>query len=177
MRAIHITENSPLFVPNYFADSVMAIDFKLLKKDGIEFIAFDADSTLVGFRKKALDTETKQYLNKELKRFTGVCIASNRVTNDLHAIAEDLNAEVIRATFRTRKPSVKFFDRVVTLFSARPEKIAMIGDKLIADIYGANKAGLKTVWVNKKGRDSIIDWVLQTRRFERRMTRNHVKRN
>ncbi len=177
MRAINVTKNSPLFVPNYFADSVMAIDFKMLKKDGVDFVAFDADSTLVSFRKKTLDVETEQYLNKELKRFAGVCIASNRVTNDLNLIAEALNAEVIRATFKTRKPSVRFFDRVVTLFSARPEKIAMIGDKLIADIYGANKAGLKTVWVNKKGRDSIIDWVLQTRRFERRMTRHHVRRN
>ncbi len=177
MRTLDVNSQSPLVIPNYLASSVLDIDFKKIKNDGIDYIAFDADATLVGFRKKALDDKTKKYLEKELRRFKGVCIASNRVTNDLHEIADDINAHTVRATLTTRKPSVKFFHRVVELFDVKPSKIAMVGDKLIADIYGGNKAGFKTVWVDKNGRDSIIDWVVQTRRFERRLTKKHFKRS
>ena len=116
-------------------------------------------------------------MQRELRVFKGVCIASNRITNDLHKIADDLNADTVRASLTTRKPSVKFFHRVVELFETKPSNIVMVGDKLIADVYGGNKAGFKTVWVDKKGRDNIIDWVLQTRRFERRLTKKHFKRN
>ncbi len=174
MRLVENSPKTPLFVPNYVADSVLDIDFKEIKRLGVKYIAFDADSTLVGYRKKKLDSKTKKFLRLELAKFDGACIASNRVTNDLDDIAEDINAEVIRATMMIRKPSVKFFDRVISYFDTKPEKIAMVGDKLIADIYGGNKSGLVTIWVNKKGKDSIFDRMLQTRRFERRMTKRHL---
>jgi HAD superfamily phosphatase (TIGR01668 family) len=176
MRLIETNENSPLFVPNFVADSVLDIDFESIRKHGVKYVAFDADSTLVGYRKKLLDEETRKYLHKKLKIFNGVCIASNRVTNDLDKIADDINASVIRASLTKRKPSFRFFERVINHFDARPGEIAMIGDKLIADIYGGNKAGLVTIWVNRKGKDSIFDRMLQTRRFERRMTKRHVRR-
>ncbi len=175
MRALNTSDTSPLYVPDYVANSVLDIDFKQLKKNGVTHIAFDADSTLVGYRHKQLDAATEAFLKKELKPFTAVCIASNRVTNDLDDIALAINAEVIRASLTKRKPSVAFFVRVVAHFAAKPGNIAMIGDKLIADIYGGNKAGFVTVWVNKNGRDSIFDRILQTRRFERRMTKRHLK--
>lgn len=171
-----VDEESPLFVPNYVAESIEDIDFGVLKKSGIKFIAFDADSTLVGYRKKKLEESTRSFLHKELAKFNSVCIASNRVTNDLDNIAHDIKATVIRASLTKRKPSTRFFDRVVDHFNAPPSQIAMIGDKLIADIFGGNKAGLTTIWVNKRGRDSIFDRILQTRRFERYLTRRHIKK-
>lgn len=174
MRQIHKPENAPLFVPDFVASSLFDIDYRLLHKQGIKYVAFDADSTLVGYRHKVMPEELKLFLRKELKVFSGVCIASNRITNDLDEIAKSIDAQTIRASLRIRKPSSGFFDRVIDLFKAKPKQIAMIGDKLIADIYGGNKSGMTTIWVNKNGKDSIFDRILQTRRFEKYMTRRHI---
>lgn len=137
----------------------------------MEYVAFDADSTLVHSRGRQMEAKTRQFLQRELKIFSGVCIASNRVTNDLDAIGADLDAKVIRASLLLRKPAKGFFERVVTHFDAKPSKIAMIGDKLVADVYGGNRAGLRTVWVEKMGKDNILDRIFHTRHFESRMMR------
>lgn len=174
MRRVDKGTEAPLFVPDYVADSVLDIDFGLLKKAGVTHLAFDADSTLVNYRHKRLDPKTQAFLTKQLADFEDVCIASNRVTNDLHHIAEAINAKIIRATITTRKPSSKFFRRVIDMFGVKPVVIAMVGDKLMADIYGGNKAGMVTVWVKTNGRDSIFDRILQTRRVEKWLTRKHI---
>ncbi len=175
MRVIQKNQDTPMFVPDIMAISLFDIDFSELKKRGIKYIAFDADSTLVAYRAKQLHDKTKTFLKRELKHFEGVCIASNRVTNDLHEIAADLDADIIRASLTLRKPAKGFFERVIAHFDTQaPSEIAMIGDKLVADIYGANRMGLTTVWVEKLGIDSIFDRVLHTRSLEMRMMKKYI---
>lgn len=174
MKVLKKDDDTPMFVPDFMAISLFDIDFEELRKRGIEYIAFDADSTLVSYRAKKLHDKTKTFLQKELKIFKGVCIASNRVTNDLHDIASDLDADMIRASLTLRKPAKGFFERVINHFNIHPAKIAMIGDKLVADIYGANRMGLTTVWVEKMGTDSIFDRIFHTRQVEMRMMKKYI---
>ncbi len=175
MKEFKRDTNTPLFVPDFMAKSIADIDFELLKNRGIKYVAFDADSTLVPYRYKEMKLESSKYLKSKLKMFKNHCIASNRVTNDLHAIANGIDTQVIRATWTTRKPAKAFFERVLNYFDAKPQEIAMIGDKLVADIYGANRMGLVSVWVEKLGRDSIQDRVFHTRKIEARMMRKYLK--
>ena len=167
--------NHSNFVPDYMAKSLMDVDFKALKKRGIRFIAFDADSTLVQIRGRALSAETKAFLQKQRSMFEGWCIASNRITNDLIPLGESMDAQVIRATPLVRKPRRKFFDQVIRLFGGKPGEIAMIGDKLFADIWGANRSGMVTVWVERIGPDLPWDRLFRTRSRERRILKRYVK--
>lgn len=176
MRAINRHGKTlPNFVPDYLASSLHDVDFELLEKRGIKYIAFDADSTLVPFRGRILDKPIEQLLSNKRRSFDGWCIASNRITNDLFPLGESMNAQVIRATLFTRKPSKRFFYRVIKHFGANPKEIAMIGDKLIADMYGANRMGLTTVWVETIGRDNPIDRLLRVRYWEKRLMRKYLK--
>lgn len=159
--------STPQYVPDYMANSLLGIDFKELKKNGVKHIAFDADSTLVHFRGRVLPEETKEFLQKQRKLFESWVIASNRITNDLLPLAESMDAQVIRATLTNRKPQRRFFDQVIRHFGAKPQEIAMVGDKLMADIWGAKRAGMVTVWVEKIGPDSPWDSVIQLRRWEK----------
>lgn len=163
--------HTPRFVPDYLARSVEDVDFRRLAKDGVRYIAFDADSTLVNFRGRELTPQTKLFLQKQRKLFDKWCIASNRITNDLLPLAESMDAQVVRATLFTRKPSRRFFDRVLLLFGGKPGQIAMIGDKLIADIWGAKRSGMVTVWVEKIGNDNPLDWVFRVRQIEKFLMR------
>lgn len=167
-------DTSP-FVPDYLADSLRQIDFKALKARGVLYIAFDADSTLVTFWGRKLAPGSKKYLTQNRKLFKAWCIASNRLTNDLIPLGESIDAPVIRASLFTRKPQRRFFRQVIRHFGAQPHQIAMIGDKLYADIYGAKRMGLVTVWVKNYGHDSPWDMVLRTRFFQERIFRRYHK--
>lgn len=165
---------TPKFVPDYMATSLLDVDFQALKKAGVQYIAFDADSTLVNYGGRKLSSKTRAFLQQNRKLFRKWCIASNRITNDLLPLGESMDASVIRATLFVRKPQGKFFDRVVKHFGGKPEQIAMVGDKLIADMYGAKKAGFVTVWVERIGPDNPWDQVIQTRKLEKRLMRRYL---
>ena len=173
MRALERQVNTSSFVPDFMARSVLDIDFEKLKKRGVKFIAFDADSTLVPFRAKHLSDEAKQFLARKRPLFKDWCIASNRLTNDLLPLGESIDAAVIRAGLVVRKPQRRFFQQIIRHFGAQPAEIAMIGDKLLADIWGAKRAGFVTVWVEKLGNDSPWDRLLQTRRLEKWMLKRY----
>jgi HAD superfamily phosphatase (TIGR01668 family) len=166
--------STPQFVPDYMAASLLAIDFHELKKAGVKYIAFDADSTLVHFRGRILDKKTKLFLHDQRPLFRSWVIASNRITNDLLPLAESMDAQVIRATLLNRKPQRRFFDQVINHFGAQPHEVAMIGDKLLADIWGGKRAGMVTVWVEKIGPDSPWDQVTRLRYWEKRLLRKFL---
>lgn len=174
MRKLHREKNTPRYVPDYMAASVTEIDFKELKKIGVKYVAFDADSTLVHYRGKVLSDKSRKHLQKQRKLFKDWCIASNRITNDLLPLAKSIDANVIRATLTNRKPQRRYFDQVLEYFDAKPKEVAMIGDKLIADMFGAKRAGFVTVWVERIGKDGLHDRMLKVRKFEYRMMKRYT---
>lgn len=167
---------TPRFVPDYMAESVLDIDFELLKKQGVKYVAFDADSTLVPFRGTALSKASEKFLKMKRPLFKDWCIASNRVVDDLKPLARAIDAHLIQATILNRKPQKRFFRQVIEHFKpTNPKEIAMIGDKLIADMWGAKRMDMTTVWVERIGADGIHDRVIQTRRFEKKLMKPYVK--
>lgn len=180
MKRVRKTTTDPLYVPDYFANGVFDIDFAKLKKDGIKVIAFDADNTLISFslspfHSKHIDKNILKKMQTNRKLFDKWIIASNRPTNDLQELAASVQAQVVRAGVLLRKPRKAYFKQVIIRANVAPEHIAMVGDKLIADILGANRAGMKTVLVQPVGADNPIDRVVQTRRIERWLLRKFIK--
>lgn len=175
MRSTETEVNRPAYVPDFIATSLEDVDFQLLRKRGVRFLAFDVDSTLVPYRARTLAPTMKNFLNQQRNLFSDWCIASNSITNDLEQLTTDFNIHIIRATLFTRKPSHRFFQRVIDYFGGPPPTIAMIGDKLIADMWGAKRAGLTTVWVTKLGHDSFHDRLFGTRLLEKQLMRRYTK--
>lgn len=174
MIALERGVNTPRYVPDYIASSIADIDFKKLAKIGIRYVAFDADSTLVPYRGVKVATKTVAYLRDQQQLFKHWCIASNRITNDLPPLAESINASIVQATLRVRKPQLRYFQRVLRHLKAKPSEVVMIGDKLIADMFGAKRAGFTTVWVEHLGRDSLIDRITHLRQIEKRLLKRYM---
>lgn len=175
MRELSASASVPKFVPDFTATSVGDVDFKALKKRGVRYIALDADSTLVRYRGIKLNSDTKKHLLKQRKHIEAWCIASNRITNTLAPLSDSLDAPVIPSSAFVRKPKQRYFQRVIDFFSAEPHEIAMVGDKLVADIWGANRAGMVTVWVEHFGKDGLHDRALRVRAWEKFLMRTYVK--
>ena len=49
------------------------------------------------------------------------------------------------------KPDAKIYHAATTYLGLRPEQVLHIGDDAVADVWGANEAGLQTAWINPEG--------------------------
>lgn len=49
-----------------------------------------------------------------------------------------------------RKPDLFIFQKALDFWNVKPSRAVMVGDNLNADILGANKAGIFSVWINRR---------------------------
>ena len=153
------------FEPDYFAPTIEDIDFALLKKRGVKYLVLDVDHTLVPYQAMTLDAKTQVYLNTVQRKYgiERIYLASNS-GRDLTAIATSINARSIPSTLFRRKPHKVFFMKVLATIGCEPHQTAMVGDKLILDVWGANRVGMITILVDPIGPDMLLDRIL-LRRF------------
>ena len=48
------------------------------------------------------------------------------------------------------KPFRKNFLKACNMIGLNPKEVAVVGDDLIADIYGGNRNDMFTIWISKK---------------------------
>lgn len=56
---------------------------------------------------------------------------------------------VISGAFGKGKPDPSIFEHALSVLDIKKEQALMVGDNLMTDILGANRAGIKSVWVNR----------------------------
>ncbi|MDR4314877.1 HAD-superfamily hydrolase [Niallia circulans] len=57
---------------------------------------------------------------------------------------------VISGDFGRGKPDPSIFEHAVSLIGVDKSECLMVGDNLMTDILGANRAGIKSVWINRE---------------------------
>jgi putative hydrolase of the HAD superfamily len=74
-------------------------------------------------------------------------------------LADYFDEIVISGDFGAGKPDRAIFEHSLKLLSVKKEEAIMIGDNLLTDILGANRIGMKSIWVNRKKveRDEAIE--------------------
>jgi len=65
-------------------------------------------------------------------------------------LAKYFDEIVIAGDVGIRKPKPEIFNIVLSRIVTKPDEAIMIGNALDSDIIGAQKAGIKTVWLNRK---------------------------
>lgn len=65
---------------------------------------------------------------------------------------------VISGEFGKGKPDPSLYEYALSKLSLEKDKVIMVGDNLMTDILGANRAGIRSVWVNRhqKERNEVI---------------------
>jgi putative hydrolase of the HAD superfamily len=63
------------------------------------------------------------------------------------------NHIVISGDFGKGKPDPSIFEHALSRLSLQKEEVIMVGDNLMTDILGANRAGIKSVWINRQQKD------------------------
>lgn len=147
LRLIH-GETKSKFYPDFVADSVNDINFDYLVKIGVKAVFIDLDGTVVVRKKHDVSLEIIHALQKQN---LSVYIASNRSRNHIdNSLFDKLSAEnVILHKGIWHKPSKKYYLNALNKLHLQPQEVAMIGDRYIQDIFGANNTGLHTILVHK----------------------------
>ncbi len=132
------------FIPDMYAQSIYTINYKKLKKRGIKCLLFDLNNTLASYEVDYPSDKLRELIF-ELEKDFKVIIVSNSNKNRIRPFKEKLN---IDASFSSKKPFSKKFKKIMQMYNFKDVDIAMIGDELLADIYGGNRMEFTTILVN-----------------------------
>ncbi len=69
---------------------------------------------------------------------------------DRHGLRPYFECIVTSAGCGIRKPDGRIFQMALDHFRVRPEAAAMVGDTLEADILGANRMGIYSIWITRR---------------------------
>lgn len=165
---------APKYLPDFTVDTILEIDFEFLRGIGVKHILFDLDLTLRKAHASEIEADIISYLVSQHNE--GMFKTLNLATNNLHdvtAFSGPLNAQVFQPFMHkgrpVRKPSQRFFQRIIDALGAEPHEIVMIGDKVQFDVGGGNRMGMYTILVKPQGKDLLHDRLLFVRLREKRL--------
>ncbi len=82
-----------------------------------------------------------------LQRAGFTILLGSNTRRNTDSIVEAMHAHVVRAQGLLFKPRKAFYRKAITEAGVAPNRIAMIGDHIINDVAGANRAGFVTILV------------------------------
>lgn len=133
-------------VPDFYFESIHAIDLARLRARGIRLLLADLDNTLVPY---GVHTPTqpvrvwKQALDQA--GITLFLLSNSRKPGRAQRFAEALG---VPYEGHAGKPKVGGFQRAMARMGAAPEETAIVGDQIFTDIWGGNRAGVLTLLVH-----------------------------
>jgi 2-haloalkanoic acid dehalogenase type II len=77
---------------------------------------------------------------------------TNELSAHLNGVSDLFDVIVTSEELEVYKPHPRIFNETLQKMGIAREKTAFVGDSLISDICGAKKAGLTTIWYNKRQR-------------------------
>ncbi|WP_020153935.1 YqeG family HAD IIIA-type phosphatase [Caldibacillus debilis] len=132
------------FLPNDFVPSVRDISPEYLKKREIQGIITDLDNTLVEWDRPLATPDVRSWMENMKAHGIRVVIVSNNSKKRVFAFADPLNVPFV---CRAKKPLGKSFRKALEILDLPKEKVAVVGDQLLTDIYGGNRSGFFTILV------------------------------
>ena len=135
------------FCPAHAVGSLPEINLDDLKAENLSLILLDVDHTIVKWKQEEFSPEVLAWVAKAKAMGFQLCILSNtRHPERLARLAKVLDIETFRGKF---KPSTHMYEMALEKYGKKPEDAVMIGDQIMTDVLGANRAGIDAIWVQK----------------------------
>ncbi len=153
---------SKLF-PNKEVKSVYELDIDFFTENDIKGVIFDIDNTLVTHTTVTPPEELLNYLKNIENNGIKIAIVSNNKRERVELFSKSLGYVY---HWRAYKPFKKYLNKVQKHFNLPSENIALVGDQIFTDIYGANRMGFYSVLVTQLG-ENETGFVAFKRIFEK----------
>lgn len=132
------------FKPKMYFKTIEDIAVKTLKKRNIKGLILDIDNTLVPPHTPEADEKAKRFVYRMQEEFK-ICIVSNNIYERAEKFANSFPVDFI---CDGNKPAKKPFLLALEKLQLEPCEIAVIGDQIFTDVWGANRMGMISVLVN-----------------------------
>lgn len=131
--------------PDEYLKSIDEIDFEAYYKQGLRGIISDIDNTLVphGF---PADEHIIKLFRKIHNLGIDTCLISNNKEPRVKPFADAVQSKYI---YNAHKPCKKNYIKAMELMKTDKHSTLFLGDQIFTDIWGANRAGIKSVMLEK----------------------------
>ncbi|MBR1692436.1 MAG: YqeG family HAD IIIA-type phosphatase [Lachnospiraceae bacterium] len=146
------------FYPDICEDSTYLIDFEGLYEQGCRAIIFDIDNTLVEHGVRADDRCIALFARLKKIGYKTMLLSNNKEPR-VKSFFEQI--EATGYIYKAGKPSVKNYIRAMERMQTTKEQTLFIGDQLFTDVWGAKKAGIRTILVKPIDKKEEIQIVLK----------------
>ena len=126
----------------------------LLLKWGVEAVLCDLDNTLAGYGTAAADGDIKSWLTSVREAGIIPAVVSNASEERAAAFCEPLDLPYIA---RAAKPGAKKLRSMLKNLGVSPERSLMVGDQLFTDVLAGRKAGVRTVLVDPRTKNTLVN--------------------
>ncbi|MGB4626366.1 MAG: YqeG family HAD IIIA-type phosphatase [Erysipelotrichaceae bacterium] len=159
------------FIPDIYQKNIFTIDYQKLKDRGIKCLIFDLDNRLAPLCSNKPCKELKE-LFAHLNDFDfKMIILSNSGQKRVSPFKEELN---IDSAYRACKPFSFKYKKILKIYKYQETEVACIGDQILTDIYGANKMGFTSIFVEQLTPDTFIGTKIN--RFFERIILNSLRK-
>jgi len=131
------------FFPDEYLDSAYVIDYEKLYREGYRGLLFDIDNTIVPHGAPA-DERARKLFEKLRGIGFRYCFVSNNQKPRVEPFAKAVEGNFIE---NAHKPAVKNYKKACQVIQTEPDRTIFVGDQLFTDIYGAKRAGIRTILV------------------------------
>lgn len=153
------------FSPTESLTGIEQVDLEGLKSAGKTLILLDVDNTLLPWRSRDIPDATMNWIARAREMGFEFCVLSNtRHPERLQDLTDRMQIEYVRDKF---KPHTRMYFIALEKFGRQPKEAVMIGDQLLTDVLGANRAGIDAIWVRPMARKEFIGTSLISRNVER----------
>lgn len=166
--------------PDLQAETILHINPKALKEEGIKVLAVDFDGVLAAHGEEKLENNIVKWLVSCYEVFGKghVFILSNKPTRSRAATFASYGIEVIRAPRKKPYPDGLLY--ILSRTKVSPEELLLIDDRLLTGILAANIVGVQARWVTKPfinlaKRPLTELFFVVLRSFERQLLRSQKK--
>ena len=132
------------YIPYKIYKTVFEVDYKYLLTLRVKVLLFDIDNTLLPYGVDEPDDKLMELFDYLKKLGFIICLISNNSKKRVESLALKLD---VYSIYRANKPSTKGFKKAFLMFNVSCIEVAMIGDQMLTDIKGANKALVKGILV------------------------------
>ena len=159
-------------LPDMYKDSFYNIDYDYLISSGIKNLIIDIDGTILPVD----DIFVPEVLSEKIKllqeKYFNICLMSNNNKDRVLPVAKKLDVLYL---YKANKPMKESFDNALKVLNVEDKKtVAMIGDQMLSDIWGANEYGIYSILVNPVSKHNNIQ--TGTQRILQRRIEKHLKK-
>ena len=133
-----------VFYPHFLINSVVELTPERLRTLGIEYLLLDVDCTLKRYSNQEPEPDVKAWLKSLKDENFKLCLLSNGVGKRIGQFAESVQLPFIA---KACKPFTSGCRRAFSEHGFIPEKTALVGDQIFADVMAGRLSGITTFCV------------------------------